>query len=142
MEKGKMIRKLLIPVILIAIVCSGVLASGCVETRLFQDVSPQEAFNLIEDNKDSADFIILDVRRASEYQEGHLKNSINLDYYASDFAVELDKLDKGKSYLVYCHSGNRSSGATKMMEELGFEKIYNMLGGISAWQDEGFPVIK
>lgn len=137
-----MIRKILIPVMLIALVCSGVLASGCVETRLFQDVSPQEAFDLIEDNKGSADFIILDVRRASEYQESHLADAINIDYYASDFAVELDKLDKDKSYLVYCRSGNRSAGAARMMEELSFEKVYNVLGGISAWQNEGFPVVK
>ena len=137
-----MIRKILIPVMLIALVCSGVLTSGCVETRLFQDVSPQEAFNLIEDNKGSADFVILDVRRNSEYQESHLADAINIDYYASDFADELDKLDKDKSYLVYCRSGNRSAGAARMMQELGFEKVYNMLGGISDWQNEGFPVVK
>ena len=137
-----MIRKIFIPVMLIALVCAGVLTTGCTETKLFQDISPWEAFDLIEDNKGNADFIILDVRRDSEYQEGHLADAVNMDYYASDFADEFDKLDKGKSYLVYCRSGSRSSGAARMMEELGFENVYNMLGGITDWQDEGFPVVQ
>ena len=137
-----MIKKILIPVVLIALIFSGVLISGCPETKLFQDVSVQEAFSLIEDNRGNADFIILDVRRASEYQEGHLESALNLDYHSSSFASELDKLDKDKTYLVYCRSGNRSSGAAKIMEELGFNNVYNMLGGIIDWQDEGFPVVQ
>ena len=137
-----MIKKILIPVVLIALIFSGVLISGCPETKLFQDVSIQEAFSLIEDNKGNAAFIILDVRRASEYQEGHLESALNLDYYSSGFASELDKLDKDKTYLVYCRSGNRSSGAAKIMEELGFKNVYNMQGGITDWQDEGFPVVQ
>jgi len=137
-----MIKKILMPVLLIALIFSGVLVSGCPETKLFEDVSVQEAFSLIEDNRGNADFIILDVRRASEYQEGHLENALNLDYYASGFAGELDRLDKDKTYLVYCRSGSRSSAAAGMMEELGFNNIYNLLGGITDWQDEGFPVVQ
>ena len=135
-------RKLLMLITLAALVISGVLVLGCPETKLFQEVSVQEAFDLIEDNKGNADFVILDVRRDSEYREGHLENALNLDYYASSFADELDKLDKDKSYLVYCRSGSRSSGAARMMEELGFKKVYNMLGGITDWQDEGFSVVQ
>jgi len=135
-------RKLLMLITLAALVISGVLVSGCPETKLFQEVSVQEAFDLIEDNKGNDGFVILDVRRDSEYREGHLENALNLDYYTSGFADELDKLDKDKSYLVYCRSGSRSSGAARMMEELSFKKVYTMLSGITDWQDEGFSVVR
>jgi len=57
------------------------------------------------------------------------------DYKADNFEVELKKLDRDKVYFVYCRSGRRSSNALKKMQELGFTKAYNVLGGYNAISD-------
>ena len=77
--------------------------------------------------KDQA--IILDVRTPSEYKGGHAPKSVNIDYYAEDFRQDLDQLDKGKTYFMYCRSGSRSSRTLKIMGSLGFKKVYNLDGG-------------
>jgi rhodanese-related sulfurtransferase len=57
-----------------------------------------------------------------------------LDFYAPTFESDLDALDKDKVYLIYCASGNRSGQAHDLMGQLGFREVYNMLGGMSAFQ--------
>lgn len=87
--------------------------------------------------------MILDVRTPEERADGYIENSVNLDFYSPSFREDLDKLDKGKAYLVYCHSGNRSRTTTEdIMKELGFREVYNMLGGISGWKEEELPTTK
>ncbi len=106
------------------------------------DISVDEAKALIEQNKDNPDFVILDVRTPGEYQSGHIAGAVLLDYYSADFKNELAKLDKNKIYLVYCRSGNRSRKAAQVMKELQFTKVYNMLGGVIAWQNKEYPLVK
>jgi len=130
--------------LLILLVAAAVLTIGCpkapVATRVFTDIPPQEAFNLIEDNEGNPDFVILDVRTPGEFAQGHIENAINIDYNSEIFREELNNLDKDKAYLVYCASGSRSKGAVAIMQELGFMTAYNMQGGISQWQQDGLPV--
>lgn len=85
---------------------------------------------------------LLDVRTPEEYEQGHLKDSTLMDFYAPDFADKLGKLDKAAKYLVYCRSGNRSGKTLGMMEKLGFMKIQHIDGGIAAWTAAGYPVVK
>jgi len=105
------------------------------------NISVSQAFELIQDNQYNENFIILDVRSPLGYQETHLENTVNIDYYSENFQNNLAEMDKNKKYLVYCHSGNRSAQATNIMINMGFNKVYNMLGGISAWISAGYPVI-
>jgi rhodanese-related sulfurtransferase len=112
------------------------------QTPIFKDISAKEAADLVEKNKDNADFGIIDVRTPSEYALEHLDKATNIDYSSSNFKSELEKLDKNKTYFIYCHSGNRSKKALEVMRELEFSEVYNMLGGISAWTDGGFPTVK
>jgi len=120
--------------------------SGCVgqETpaQIIEDITPQEAFALIQDNQNNPDFVIIDVRTPEEFAEGHIENAVNLDYYSETFRDELNKLDKNKTYLIYCRSGRRSSNALSVMEELGFREAYNVLGGIIEWKAEGLPIVE
>ena len=51
-------------------------------------------------------------------------------------------MDKSKTYLIYCRSGNRSGQALDIMEELNFREVYNMMGGILEWEAEGLPTVK
>lgn len=53
--------------------------------------------------------------------------------------VELEALDKDKSYFVYCQTGNRSSKATELMHSLGFKHVHDIQGGMTAWQGAGLP---
>jgi len=120
--------------------------SGCVgqETpaQIIEDITPQEAFALIQDNQNNPDFVIIDVRTPEEFAEGHIENAVNLDYYSETFRDEVNKLDKNKRYLIYCRSGRRSSNALSVMEELGFREAYNVLGGIIEWKAEGLPIVE
>ena len=141
MTKAGLKRSILL-VLSVSLVIGAVLAGGCLQTRVLETVRPQEAFDLIQENQDSPDFVILDVRRAGEYAQGHIEAAINMDFYSPTFTNDLDKLDKDKTYLIYCRSGNRSGQALGIMDELGFQEVYNMSGGISAWQDAGLPTVE
>jgi rhodanese-related sulfurtransferase len=85
---------------------------------------------------------VLDVRTPGEFAEGHITGATNIDFRAATFAEEAGKLDKGASYLVHCRSGGRSGESLKVFEELGFEKIYHLDGGIMAWEEAGQPLEK
>ena len=67
------------------------------------------------------DVILLDVRTPEEYAEGHLENSINLNYNDENFASKVDSLDKSKQYEIYCRSGKRSGASVKLMQEKGIK---------------------
>lgn len=74
--------------------------------------------------------VVLDLRTFDEYSQNNINGSINIDYYNSNFKSELNKLDKNKTYLIYCRSGSRSGKTLDMMDELGFNKVYNLKSGI------------
>ena len=124
--------------------------SGCISSKkisgvrqkiIFVNITPQEAYNLIKKNKENPDFIILDVRAPNEYASGHIENAVNLNYHSQTFKVKLNKYDKNKTYLVYCESGYRSKAAVNVMKKLHFKRVYNILGGINAWQRARLPLI-
>lgn len=83
------------------------------------------------------DAVILDVRTPQEWAEGIIPNAEKLDLLdSSNFMSEVKKLDKDKTYFVYCRSGNRSGKACQIMDELGFRASYNLLGGMMEWSGE------
>ncbi len=86
--------------------------------------------------------VLLDVRTAEEYGEGHLAQARNVDYKRDDFRQQVGKLDKSKPYFVYCKAGVRSEKAADIMKELGFRQVYTLEGGIDEWEDEELPVEK
>ena len=101
------------------------------------DVDASEFRGLIKENPG----IILDVRTKSEFQDGYLKNAVNIDFYASDFKSKLKVLNKEKTIYVYCRSGRRSSAASKILINLGYKKIYNLKGGFLGWKSNNFPIV-
>ncbi len=109
-------------------------------TQSIQLISPTEASQLLTDNAGSDDFVILDIRTPEEFNAGRIAGSVNIDFYEANFADELDKLDKDKTYFVYCNSGNRSGTAMGTMKELGFTDVYDLDGGIQAWYSSGFSI--
>jgi phage shock protein E len=86
--------------------------------------------------------VVLDVRTRQEYEAGHIKGSVLLDFNAEDFEKEVAKLPKDKTYLVHCAAGGRSARACKKMTTLKFPHLFNLQGGFGAWEKEGKPVEK
>jgi rhodanese-related sulfurtransferase len=78
--------------------------------------------------------VVIDVRTPAEWQQGVIDGAdIFIDYNSANFKQQLAKLDKTKTYVVYCRSGGRSAGASQVMVDNGFKNVINMQGGIMSW---------
>ncbi len=79
--------------------------------------------------------VILDVRSPEEFNSGKIPSSINIDIYKGQgFIYLVDELDKAKNFYVYCRSGARSGQACSVMNQMGIQNAYNLLGGIMEWR--------
>ncbi|HAS46434.1 MAG TPA: rhodanese-like domain-containing protein [Microscillaceae bacterium] len=96
----------------------------------FKNIPVTEFKNKIETESNA---VILDVRSEAELNEGSIPNHILIDFMKPDFTNKVTELDRDKTYLVYCRSGNRSGKTCAMMAQMGFTKLYNLDGGIMAW---------
>ncbi|MFK7782323.1 rhodanese-like domain-containing protein [Psychroserpens sp.] len=98
------------------------------------DLTQQEWISQLKsDNK----AVVLDVRTPEEVAEGIIPNAIHIDIFKGQgFIDEVETLDKTKTYFVYCKAGARSGQACAVMNQLGFKKTFNLLGGFSQWQGE------
>ena len=76
---------------------------------------------------------LVDVRRPEEFEAGHIKKAKNINFLADDFIKNIIELDTTKPLLIYCRSGKRSGRASKIMDSLGFKKIYDLKGGYLNW---------
>jgi rhodanese-related sulfurtransferase len=85
---------------------------------------------------------VLDVRTPEEVADGHLVGAVNVDYKNDNFKTEIAKLDKRKTYLLYCKAGVRSEQAAILMKEVGFTHVYALEGGFDGWQEAGKPIEK
>jgi rhodanese-related sulfurtransferase len=113
--------------------------TGTKQAQSPKNVEVAEADKLVSENKK---LVVLDIRTAKEFEEGHIKGAKNLDFYDAEFQKRLGALDKKQSYLVHCASGGRSAKAREMMKNMGFEVVYHLEGGMKAWQKAGKPVEK
>jgi rhodanese-related sulfurtransferase len=108
------------------------------EAAALEMVPPKVAHELIL--KDPA-AKLLDVRSAMEYNEIHIKDSINIPI--DMLGGKLDELARsGKAYIVLCRSGNRSPMAADMLMQSGLPSVKVMDGGVTRWQKERLPVEK
>ena len=85
-------------------------------------------------------FMMLDVRTPEEYKQGHIQGAKLIPVQA--LAEHLAEVPKNKRVYVYCHSGKRSARASKLLAKHGFTNIENVMGGIEAWKQAGYPVVK
>ena len=83
---------------------------------------------------------LVDVRTPEEYEEGYIEGFQNIDFFSDTFTQEIEKLDKSKPVIVYCRSGRRSADCAKQLKEKGFVKIYDLEGGITKWEFEGYEI--
>lgn len=98
------------------------------------DLTKEEWVSELENDNNA---VILDVRTLTEVEGGIIPKAIHIDIYMGQgFIQELEELDKTKNYYVYCRSGNRSRQACSIMNRMGFENAYNLMGGFMEWDGE------
>ncbi len=85
---------------------------------------------------------LVDVRTPSEFQDGYIARAQNLNIYDSDFAQKISQLDKSRPVMVYCSKGGRSANAASQFAQMGFLKVYDLEGGMTAWKQAGKVVEK
>ena len=101
------------------------------------DITPGEAKAWLE----AGDAIMVDVREPFEYEQHHIAGTPLVAL--STFSPELVPFDKNKKLILQCRSGGRSMMAGQQMIAAGYpNNVYNMMGGIEKWEQEGFPVVK
>lgn len=122
------------------------LAAGCGPTSKEASTEQSTGFAMDLSTEDFSKYstdstcILLDVRTDEEFQSGHIPGALMIDYYAENFAERISTLDKAKTIYIYCRSGGRSGRAMKIMQEQGFDRLYNLDGGIKAWTGAGRAV--
>ena len=108
------------------------------EAKAYKNVGVDDFDKLRSDKKN----VILDVRTSKEFESGHIPGAVNVDWNGPDFEKKVNELDKGKTYLVHCAAGGRSAKASDKLAKLNFKSIYNLEGGLRAWEKAGKPVEK
>lgn len=84
---------------------------------------------------DDTSSILLDVRTAEEYNEGHIKDAQNINYFNKQFVdLVLRSIPKDKKVLVYCAAGGRSAIACDLLKKEGYKFLYDLEGGYDAWK--------
>lgn len=143
------INRSLLVILSISMVIGIVLVGGCTpkqdtQTQKFENITPEDASALVQENQNNPDFVIIDFRSPSEFAELHIENAILIDfsqYTSTNFKIELEILNRDKIYLIYSGSGIRSRMSLAVMRDLEFLEVYNLSGGIIAWNAEGLPVV-
>ena len=111
------------------------LSTACGQEN-FENVNVQGFSELIADTN----VVILDVRTASEFAEGHIEGAINIDQAESDFIEKAKStLPLDKKIAIYCRSGRRSANAAGRLAVEGYQCV-NLKGGILAWKEAGKTV--
>jgi rhodanese-related sulfurtransferase len=111
-----------------ALFVSALLLSGCSSSN--SAVTDLAATEFISQSQ-AAGVVVIDVRTAGEFSEGHLVAALNIDVQSSSFESEIALLDKSATYALYCRSGNRSGVAAEIMAEAGFTKVLNAKVGFA-----------
>ena len=117
-----MIKKLILFIVFMSFV-------SCNSSSEIKKISSENLI-LLDKNKDIQ---VVDVRRSKEYNSGHITGAINIDFYKSSFVEDINKLDKSKTTVVYCKSGNRSNKSALIMDSLGFTDFYDFSEGMNGW---------
>lgn len=141
-------------VFMLLLVAGILLVSGCLSNNTrpqtdvvagggIKNITPEEAYDLITTNSKNPDFIIIDVRPSSWLAKGFIEGAVNITLDGRNpatFQGKVAGLDKNKTYLTYCPDG--CGAAARIMNDLGFNKIYDISGGYNSWVQKGLPIVE
>ena len=92
------------------------------------------SYDIYKNKISTKNALVFDVRTTEEFNLGHIKGSINIDFYDEKLFVDFfEKINKTKPIYIYCRSGNRSKKSSEILKEIGFIKVYDLLGGYKNW---------
>ncbi len=114
----------------VAVICLGMASAEAG----YINVTAEETNQMMQEDSSIA---LLDVRPFAEYELGHVPGAMSMPL--AELEARMDELDRTADTIVYCQTGVRSEQASNIFQ--GPESVYNMLGGINAWVDAGFPVL-
>lgn len=101
-------------------------------------LSPMDVTRLISHE----DAVVLDVRADGEYREGHIVNSVHVPVEQLEASAKKLEKYRNRPIIAACRTGQRSNAAVKTLKALGFERLYTINGGISAWEGANLPLSK
>lgn len=121
--------------VILALLLASVVYPGA---RGVQKVSPMDATRLINHE----DAVVLDVRSAGEFGQGHILNAMHIPL--SNLSDQIRKLEKYRTrpIITACRTGHQSANAGSALRKQGFEKVYNLSGGMLAWENANLPLTK
>ncbi len=117
---------------LVVIIGAAILLLGQ-KPALPAEVAPGEAMA-----RYTAGALVLDVRTAAEWSQGHIANSVLIPL--DELANRLEELPRGRDIIVVCHSGARSQQAAALLRQSGFARVTSLSGGLQAWESAGYPL--
>jgi phage shock protein E len=109
---------------------------GNAQTKGYKNVNATEFKTLVEKKKG----VVIDLRTPDEIKKGKIKGAQEIDFFASDAEARIDKLDKKKTYYIYCAGGGRSGECAEMMVNKGFKNVVNLEKGFSEWKKLGYEM--
>ncbi|GAB5494603.1 MAG: rhodanese-like domain-containing protein [Phototrophicaceae bacterium] len=127
-----MMKRFLVP---IALLLSVMLVSACSSATTSELIAPDAYISQFSES--DASHILIDVRTASEFANGHIAGAVNIP--VEEIASRLDEIPADMPIVVYCQSGNRSGQASNILANNNYSEIYD-LGGIARWTSQGYPV--
>jgi rhodanese-related sulfurtransferase len=125
--------------VVVALITVAVKTNAQTQSTVITNLSSERFKAITESDKAG---VIVDLRTPDEIAKGYIKGAVFVDYLSKEWEKEVAKLDKNKTYYVYCAAGGRSSDAAEYMEKHGFKKVYNLEKGFSEWSKKGFPIEK
>ncbi len=105
-----------------------------------EKISVSEAERYISKHKGSPELVIIDLRTKAEFDKGHIEDAVNLDYNLTDFPAMIDKLDKGKRYIIYDNGDKKSLKTLELMKENKILSGHIIVGGLDEWKKQGLPL--
>ncbi|MBU1002174.1 MAG: rhodanese-like domain-containing protein [Proteobacteria bacterium] len=124
----------------LALVALTSVCMGCTDSGPgVESLSARQAWALVEARDE---VMFLDVRTPEEVTTGVIPGAVALNFYGSGFKSRLAELDRGRTYVVYCHSGGRSAATITLMRAMGFTRVRHLGGGIVEWLREGLPLAR
>lgn len=125
-------------ILVFTLTLAAIISYSCSQSQSKTSLLPNDFSKQIEQSPSA---VILDVRTPEEYAGGHIENSSNVNWKDSNFEKQISTIDKTKPVFVYCLSGGRSASAAARMRSLGFEKVYELEGGIAKWNAVQLPIV-
>ena len=90
---------------------------------------------------DAKEGILIDLRTTEEIKsKGKIKGARQIDFLAKDSEKEIEKLDRNKTYLIYCAGGGRSGQCSELMQKLGFKEVVDLEKGLGDWKNKGYEI--